>query len=162
MITSDLAWMSLRVVYAWMFLYPAVGLIRDWPTTVATTGLLFPRHPSLFAALSVAGMILGGLMILLGVYGSLAGLFFFVFSLGGARIHYRLAERATAVQLSGEASPADIDVTQELAGLAAVGHVTSAQKNFVLAAVGLFFFLMGTGPWSLIDGAGPLGGYGGS
>lgn len=153
MIASDLAWVSLRVVYAWMFIYPAIGLIQSWPTTVQTTGLLFRWRPALFAGASVAGMIVGGLMILFGMYGSIAGLFFFLFSLGGARIHFRLADQARGAKLSEVATEADAQTIRELADLAAVGHVTSAQKNFVLAAVGLFFFFMGTGPLSLVDAA---------
>ena len=155
-IASDLAWVLLRVVYAWMFIYPAIGLIRSWPSTVQTTSLLFSWQPALFAFGSVAGMIVGGLMILLGVYGWSAGLFFFFLSLGGARIHYHLAQRARATQLSQGASDADTQATSELSDLAVVGHVTSAQKNFVLAAVGLFFFLVGTGPLSLVGAASPL------
>ncbi|MEM8606321.1 MAG: DoxX family membrane protein [Myxococcota bacterium] len=149
MIASDLAWVSLRVVYAWMFLYPAIGLIKNWSGTVDTTALLFPWKPELFALGSVAGMVIGGVMILLGVYGWMAGGYFFLFSLGGARIHYRLASQASTARLSDAASDADRQTLSGLAGLASVGHVTSAQKNFVLAAVGLFFFLMGTGPLSM-------------
>jgi len=41
---------------------------------------------------------------------------------------------------------------ERLIGLATVGHVTSAQKNIVLAAVALFFALVGTGPCSVLPG----------
>jgi uncharacterized membrane protein YphA (DoxX/SURF4 family) len=150
MTAADAAWLSLRVVYAWMFLYPAVGLIKDWDTTVRTTGLLFPRQTGLLATVSVAFMIIGALMILLGVYGSIAGAGFVLFSVGGAVIHYRLAAQAGAASLGATASAEDARAMADLSGLAVVGHVTSAQKNFMLAALGLFIALMGTGPVSLM------------
>ena len=152
MTETEFAWIALRAVYAWMFLYPAVGLLRDWPTTVRTTGLLVPWGTPLFAAASVAFMIVGGLMILFGGWGRLAGAGFVAFNLGGAVIHYRLAAQATAAALSPGASEADRESLAGAAGLGVVGNVTSAEKNFVLAAVGLFFFLVGTGPLSVLDG----------
>ncbi|MEM7436818.1 MAG: hypothetical protein AAF436_16815, partial [Myxococcota bacterium] len=143
-------------VYAWMFIYPAIGLVRDWRSTVETTALLFKWQPALFASLSVAAMFAGGLMILLGAFGWIAGLYFFAFCLGGARVHYRLAARAGETKPPSSLGGPDQDAFEGLAGLAVVGHVTSAQKNFVLAAVGLFFFLMGTGPCSITDSVAPF------
>lgn len=150
------AWISLRIVYAWMYLYPAIGLIKDWPTTVATTGLLFPKGTRFFAAASVGGMIVGAVMILLGVWGQYAAVGMLAFNLGGARIHYRLAAMTKAGRLSDAASAEDRAAMEKTATLGWVGHVTSAEKNFVLAAVALFFALMGTGPMSLIESAGIL------
>lgn len=152
MTETEFAWIALRAVYAWMFLYPAVGLLRDWPTTVQTTGLLVPRGTPVFAAASVAFMIVGGLMILLGAWGRIAGAGFFAFNLGGAVIHYRLAAQAGAASLSPAASDADRESLAGVAGLGTLGNVTSAEKNFVLAVLGLFFLLVGTGPLSLLDG----------
>ena len=147
-------WIALRAVYAWMFLYPAVGLIRDWPGTVQTTGLVYTRATPVFAAGGLFVMIAGGLMILLGVYGQWAGLALVAFNLGGARIHYRLAAVAQETQVSTAATPEDRATAGQLTTLAGVGHVTSAQKNYVLAAVGLFFALVGTGPMSLVPAEG--------
>lgn len=152
MTEAEVGWLVLRAVYAWMFLYPAIGLLRDWPTTVATTGLLVPRGAAGFAAISVGFMIVGGLMVLFGAWGRLAGAGFVAFNLGGAVIHYRLAAQAGTAALSPAASEADRDAIAGVVGLATVGHITSAEKNFVLAAVGLFFLLLGTGPFSLADG----------
>lgn len=149
---NEIAWLTLRVVYAWMFLYPAIGLLRDWTTTVQTTGLLFPWKPAVFAALSLALMIFGSVMILFGVYGRLAGAGLCLFCLGGARVHYKLASLAGDTQLCADANTSDTDAVANLKALAVVGHVTSAEKNFVLAAVGFFFAMMGTGPMSLIEG----------
>ena len=149
-ITADTcAWLVLRVVYAWMFLYPAYGLIKDWNTTVQTTALLFPRHPAVFAFGSLVLMIFGSLAILLGVYGQFAAVGLIGFNLGGALLHYRLARRLKRTRLSAEASTADHEVLEEAVNLGVVGHVTSAEKNFVLTAVAFFFVLQGTGPMSL-------------
>ena len=137
-----------------MYLYPAVGLIRDWPSTVHTTGLLFKRDTRFFAFASVVTMIVSALMILFGVYGQYAAVALLGFNLGGAKIHYSLAEMAHQAQLSHTASGEDRAAFQELATLGWVGHVTSAQKNFVLAAVALFFALVGTGPLSVVPSMG--------
>ena len=83
------------------------------------------------------------LSILLGAWGRLAGAGFVAFNLGGAVIHYRLAAQAGSATLSAGASEADRESLAGVAGLGTVGNVTSAEKNFVLAAVGLFFFLVG-------------------
>jgi len=152
--SEPVAWLVLRIVYAWMYLYPAVGLVRDWPGTVNTTGLLFKHGTREFAFVSVLGMVIAALMILLGVYGQYAAVALVGFNLGGAKIHYSLAEMAHHAGLSDAASLEDRTEFQELATLGWVGHVTSAQKNFVLAAVALFFALVGTGPWSLVPSMG--------
>jgi uncharacterized membrane protein YphA (DoxX/SURF4 family) len=155
--SATLAWLALRAVYAWMYLYPAVGLVRDWPTTVGTTGLLFKHGTRLLAFVSVLTMVVGAVMILLGVYGQYAAVALLGFNLGGAKIHYTLAAMARQARLSAAASAEDRATLQNLATLGWVGHVTSAEKNFVLAAVALFFALMGTGPWSLVPGTGVFG-----
>ena len=148
------AWLVLRAVYAWMFLYPSYGLIKDWHGTVQTTALLFPRHTGFFAFGSLVIMILGSLAILLGIYGQLAGVALVGFNLGGALIHYRLARLVRQTHLSASANQADQEALAGVVELGVVGHVTSAEKNFVLAAVALFFALVGTGPLSLDAGLG--------
>jgi len=153
-LSETIAWLSLRTVYAWMYLYPAIGLVRDWPTTVQTTGLLFPRGTTFFAVASLVLMILGSLMILFGFYGQYAAAALVAFNLGGARVHYKLAETAAGSTLSSTASAEDRERLAALAGLAQVGHLTSAQKNYVLAAVALFLALTGTGPWSFVPSTG--------
>ena len=141
-------WLVLRAVYAWMFLYPAMALLRDWSGTVATTSLLFPWKPAWFAVASLVLMIVGSIMILVGCYGQFAAAGLFLFCLGGARVHYRLAANAMRVAVGSGVTPAP--GVDDLRKLAVVGHVTSAEKNFVLAAVALFMTLVGTGPGSLI------------
>ena len=137
-----LAWLVLRVVYAWLFFYPIKGLLADWPATMAATGLLFPYQTRLCAVLSLISMVVGGLSILLGLYPVIGGTLLVLFNLGGARIHYRLAASARAVP------QADVNATS-LMNLAVMGNVTSGHKNIVLAALALFFAVQGTGPWSL-------------
>ncbi len=151
------AWLTLRIVYAWIYLYPAKSLIRDWPTTVETTGLLVSWGTSFFAFISVGGMIISALMILFGVYGQFAAVALCAFNIGGAVIHYRLAAMANETRISDSASADDRTTLDGLASLGWVGHVTSAEKNFVLAAVAVFIALVGTGPYSLVPSAGVLG-----
>lgn len=138
--TEVIAWMVLRIVFSWMYLYPIIGLLKDRTGLVETTRLLFKWKPAFFAGVSIIVMIIGALSILLGVYAQLGGLLLFIFTIGGTVVHYRLAKFAE-VDLSNPDK-------MKLAKLAVVGHVTSAQKNFVLAAVAIFFFLLGSGPLS--------------
>ena len=153
---EDIAWLTLRIVYGWMYLYPAIGLLKDWPTTVNTTGLLFTKGKRLFAAASLVVMIGGGLMIVFGFFGQCAAVALLGFNVGGAIIHYRLAAMAKGMRCTADAAAEDKAAFENLATVGRVGHVTSAEKNFVLAAVALFFALMGTGPMSLGPNAGIL------
>ena len=66
---ETVAWLALRIVFAWMFLHPVKALLEDWSGTVQTTGLLFARGSAFFAAASIAMMVGGGLALLFGVYG---------------------------------------------------------------------------------------------
>ena len=145
-----LAWIVLRAAYAWMFLVPVPVLLRDWPRTVETTALLFTRYTEWFARASLAAMIFGSVSILFGIYGRLGALALLIFSLGGAIVHKRLAQFAFEMNLSGSASAEDQTTAGQLRSLAFAGHMTSGQKNYVLAALALFFLLQGTGPASLM------------
>ena len=149
-----LAWLVLRAVYAWMFLYPAYGLIKDWDSTVQTTALLFKWRPDLFAFGSLLLMIFGAVAILFGIYGQFAAIGLIGFNLGGAVLHYRLARLLKQTHLSKESTAADQDALEGAISLGIVGHVTSAEKNFVLTAVAFFFAIKGTGPLSLGAGLG--------
>ena len=149
---NEISWIILRLAYAWVFLHPVSGLIKDWPGTVAATRLLTNRLPELFAGVSVLVMVGGALSILFGIYGRIGAAGLLVFNLGGAVIHYRIADSARNTTLSTVASLEDKKTAEQLAMVAAVGHTTSAWKNFVLAAVAFLFLMQGTGPWSLMDG----------
>ena len=49
---NEISWIILRLVYAWVFLYPVSGLVKDWPGTVSATRLLVNRLPELFSGIS--------------------------------------------------------------------------------------------------------------
>lgn len=144
------AWLILRAVYAWMFLYPLNALLKDWSGTKNLTALLFPFAIPFFTVLMLLTMFFGALSILLGIYGQLAGFILLIYCLLGAIVHYRLASNAQKIHLTPVSSLEDQQTLAEAIRLAAVGNITSAQKNFVLAAVACFFMLMGTGPYSLL------------
>ncbi len=143
-----IAWLVLRIVYAWMFLYPLKVLLADFNATVGLVGLIAPFKPRLCAYLMVAVMIVGSLMILFGIYAQIGGILLMFYCLIGVVVHNKLAQQALSAKLSPGASDSDKGVLKSTADLGAVGNFTSAQKNYVLAAVGFFFFLMGSGPWS--------------
>jgi len=142
-------WLLLRVTYAGMYLLPINGLLKKWKGTVRATSMLFSWQPQYFAALACLCMAIGSLSILFGFYGQIGGLLLFIFNLGGAMIHFRCAEFASKVPLNPELPKEAQDTVMQLKTLAMIGHKPSAQKNFVLAAVALFFFFNGTGPLSL-------------
>ena len=138
-----LAWIVLRAVYGWMYLYPAYGLIKDWESTIQTTALLFKWRPELFAFGSLLLMVFGALAILFGIYGQIAAFGLIGFNLGGAVLHYRLARTLKQMRLSSEASRTDQAALEGAISLGVVGHVTSAEKNFVLKAQALGVLLLG-------------------
>lgn len=146
---ETVAWLVLRIVYAWMFLYPLKTLLKDWSGAVALTKLIIPIAAPLFTVAMLLAMFFGALSILFGIFGQLAGLVLLVYCLMGAVVHYRLAAAAGKISLSAQSAEEDKNQLAQAIQLATVGHVTSAQKNFVLAAVACFFMLMGTGPYSL-------------
>lgn len=135
----------LRVVYAWMFLSPVPSLLRNWPGTVKNTSLLFSWRPEWFARASIVVMVGGAFSILFDVYIRIGALGLLVFSLGGAVVHKRLARIAEKTTVSTAASSGDVQTAEQLKTLASAGHMTSAQKNYVLAAVAAYFLLQGIG-----------------
>lgn len=146
---DTIAFLVLRIVFAWMFLYPIKALLSDWPTTVNMVKLVAPRQPRFATVVMIIVMIVGAFSILFGIYAQLGGLLLLIYCLMGAFVHFRLGQIANGLQLNHKASQPDKDICQEASKLAVVGHVSSAQKNFVLAAVGFFFFMLGSGPLSL-------------
>lgn len=146
------AWLILRVAYAWIFLSPLPNLLKNWPETKTLTQLLIPNIATNFLTIiMVCIMFFGALSILLGVFGQIAGFALLIYCLLGAVVHSRLAKKAQKIFLSPLSSTEDQQKLQEVIQLATVGNITSADKNIVLAAVGLFFTLMGTGPYSLVN-----------
>lgn len=140
------AFLILRVAYAWIFLMPLPGLLKNWSATVELTGLLTPFAKPFFTALYLFSMFICGLAIFFGVYARLAAIPLFFISVFSVLTHYRLAKQASKI---GNIN--SNDQIQQLVALAKVGNITSSQKNVVLAAIALFFMLMGSGPMSLIE-----------
>ena len=151
---ADIGLLILRIMFAWIFLWPLPGLLKNWTVTVQTTGLLFPFGQSFFTFISVAGMAICSIMVMLGIYGRVGGLFLFFFCIGGAIVHNKLAglPEAAAKQLSSTdlQGPCGKVLDQALT-LNRVGNVTSAQKNLVIAGIAAFFALAGTGNLSIIS-----------
>lgn len=150
----DLGLLVLRLAIAWIFLWPLPGLLRDWSTTVQTTALVFPL-PRLVSVAGVLVMPLGAVSVGIGVYGRIGGAALAIFCVGGAFVHRALAGQPAALieslQLEGEAR----ETAATAAQIGAVGHATSALKNWVVAAACLFITLAGTGKLSVLEGAAP-------
>jgi uncharacterized membrane protein YphA (DoxX/SURF4 family) len=146
------AWLVLRIVYAWMFISPLPALLKDWGGTKDMTRLLIPNIATTFLTIiMLCVMFFGALSILFGVLGQIAGLALCIYCLLGAVVHSRLARSTNAISLSSAVSIEDQQKLGKVIKLAVVGNMTSAYKNIVLAAVGFFFMLMGTGPISLLN-----------
>ena len=143
------AWLVLRIVYAWMFLYPLVVLLRDFNATVNVVSLVAPFAKEFFTYVMLAVMFFGALMVLLGVYAQIAGFMLCAYCIIGQAVHYKLAKQTLANKLSDMASEEDKQVLSQTIQLGVMGQVTSAEKNAVLAAVGFFIMLMGSGPMSI-------------
>ncbi|MDG2423834.1 MAG: DoxX family protein [Phycisphaerales bacterium] len=151
---NDVGTLVLRIMFAWIFLWPLPGLLRDWPTTVQTTGLLFSRGKGFFTLVSVSGMAICSLMVAIGIYGRPAAIFLFFFCIGGAIVHNKLAGIPEAAARKLPENPSDqkmAAVLQNALVLNRVGNVTSAQKNLVIAGIAAYFVLAGTGSLSLLS-----------
>lgn len=146
---EDLAWLFLRVGYAWLYLYALLGLLSNWQATKDVVSIVFPRYTAIFAVLMVIVMFVAAISIAIGFYAEIAGLMLCFYNLLGMRVHYELAAKLNAIGLSENASEDDKQTLTDACALGMAGHVTSAQKNFVLFSVALFFTLAGSGPLSL-------------
>lgn len=140
----------MRVVLAWLFLWPLKGLVSDWAGTVNLVKLVAPFKPAFFAVIMIFVMIFGSLSILLGIYAPIGAALLLIYSLIGFVVHYRLSQQLAAMKLTKAAGDKDKTVFQNAKALGVVGHVTSAQKNIVIAAALLVIVLLGSGPMSLL------------
>lgn len=146
---QEIAWLILRVVYAWMFLYPLVNLIPNFQASVGAVKLVIPFMSRFFAVVMLIVMIYSGLSILVGFYAQIAGFLLLIYCLLGVVVHYRLVGKVARAKLSASASVEDQRCFSEVVSLGILGNKTSGQKNMVLAAVACFFMLLGSGPLSL-------------
>ena len=144
-----MAWLVLRIVFACFFLYPIKGLLADWQGTKKMVSVLVPFWIPFFSIATIATMLIGAFLILFGFYGQIGGFILLVYCLIGALLHYRLGNLCKTYTLSALANLDDKATLEAAATLGRIGHITSAQKNLVLAAIALFFTLLGTGPMSL-------------
>ena len=151
---ADIGMLILRIMFAWIFLWPLPGLLKNWSSTVQTTGLLFPFGQHLFTMISIIGMVVCSLMVATGIYGRAGAVFLFFFCIGGAIVHNKLAgiPENDAKSLTEEdlRTPAGKVLSQALV-LNRVGNVTSAQKNLVIAGISAYFILAGTGNLSILS-----------
>lgn len=134
----------LRMFFFFKFMYALKGLLEDWQASEQMVGLLFPRWTRFFAMLMVLIIIACAFSVLFGFYGQIGGLLTFLFCLLGMRLHMILKRQAESLVCS------DGDKTcSQLKVLAVLGQSACAQKNTVIAGVGVFFLCVGTGPYSL-------------
>ena len=147
---ATIAFIVLRIVLAWFFLYPVKGLITNWNESVNLVKLVIPIFPNLFTALMILTMIVGSLSILLGIMAPIGALLLFVYSLIGVAVHYKLSLKIEEQALSESASQSDQNILAETKAIGIAGHTTSAQKNIVVASALLIIILMGSGPLSLL------------
>ena len=148
---DTIAWLVLRIVYAALFLYPIKGLVQDWPTTQSLVKLVWPYDVALniICIAMIMVMFAGALSIALGLWAQVGGMALLIYCLFGAKVHYALAGALQANSLSENAIEADKTVFSQAVNLGVVGHVTSAQKNFVLSSVAFYFVILGSGPLSI-------------
>ncbi|MCH2135499.1 MAG: DoxX family protein [Phycisphaerales bacterium] len=132
----------LRAGIAWIFLWPLPGLIRNFQATVQTTALVFPmaRCTTIIGLLVMA---LGALSVAVGIFPRVGAAALALYCIGGAFVHKALARRIQT--LAEHASDRSGEVT-EIAQLGTLGHVTSAWKNWPIAAACAYIAFAGAGP----------------
>jgi len=143
------AFIILRIVLAWMFLYPLKALLSDWKETLNLVSLVSSFATKYFAVLMILAMIIGSISILFGIYAQIGATILLIYSLIGIAVHYKLSQKIAKESLSNTATQKDQDVLSETKQLGIVGNITSAQKNIVIAAALLFIALIGSGPYSI-------------
>lgn len=143
------AFVVLRLILAWMFLYPLKAQLSDWDATVGLVDLIAPFQPQLFAVLMVLTMIAGSLSVLFGLFAQVGAALLMIYSLIGVLVHYKLSRLVAGLRLSASATIADQQILEKAKHLGVVGNVTSAQKNIVIASALWVIVCLGSGPYSL-------------
>lgn len=139
----------LRLVFSWVFFRPLPDLVKGFRGTVGLVQLVVPFWAFFFTLLMFVIMFFGGLSILFGMYAQIGGLFLLIYCMMGWLVHQRLAYQVGSLRASDSASTADQHTLENAVSLGVIGHVTSSQKNIVLAGVALYFLLAGSGPISV-------------
>ena len=147
---ANIGWLAMRLTIAWLFLWPLPGLLRDWRGTVGATALVFPM-PRAVTLAGVFVMLLGAVSVAVGIYGRVGGAALAIYCVGGAFVHRALAAQPAAL-IDALKLPDDARSTAETAAaIGALGHTTSAWKNWTIAGACTFIALAGTGPWSVLE-----------
>ena len=140
----------LRLSIAWLFLWPLPGLVRDWDATVSATALVFPM-PKLVTTDGVCLMPLGAISVGIGIYGRIGGAALALYCIGGVFVHMALSRQPAALMEALTLSDRDRATANTAATIGAVGHVTSAWKNWTVAGGCACIALVGTGPLSILQ-----------
>jgi len=146
-----LSFIILRIVLAWMFLYPLKGLLKDWNGTVGLAGLVSSFAAKYLAILMILAMFIGAVSILFGIYAQAGAAMLLIYTLIGIKVHYKLSQKIASLNLNTVACKEDCNILAETKQLGIVGHITSAQKNVVIAGALFFITLMGSGPYSITN-----------
>jgi uncharacterized membrane protein YphA (DoxX/SURF4 family) len=167
--TSDLAWIGLRALAAWVYLWAFYRNVRDAPArawTVSHTALMlrFLDEPTrrrvapVLATAAMGMMVFGGLSILIGFEGRLGALLLLAFTAVGYYQHRCEYQEAMAIaeRLRPFVREEGLPLLSELQWSAYAGHYSSALKNVALIGIGLWFLLAGTGPYTISDRLGAL------
>ncbi|MDF1654383.1 MAG: hypothetical protein P1U34_04650 [Coxiellaceae bacterium] len=139
----------LRILLFCKLIYALKSLLADWGETEDMVGLMFPRATGFFAVLMVVVLIASAVSILFGIYGQIGGILLFFFCMLGCRMHMILKNIAADIEMDDSATDENKGKLRDAKALAVMGQSACAQKNVVIGAVGLFFFGVGTGPFSL-------------
>jgi hypothetical protein len=145
----DWVWFILRIAVAWMYLFPVPGLVADWDATTLLTRLVSGIFVNFLSVLGIFLMVLGAISILFGIYAQIGGIFLFVYTLIGIRVHFRLAQVIASRELPDICRAQGGPALGDVKSLGVLGQITSGQKNVVLAAVALAFVILGSGSISL-------------
>ncbi|MDF1796477.1 MAG: hypothetical protein P1U63_08085 [Coxiellaceae bacterium] len=138
----------LRILLFCKLIYALKSLLADWGETEDMVGLMFPRATGFFAVLMVVVLIVSAVSILFGIYGQIGGILLFFFCMLGCRMHMILKNIAADIEMDDSATDENKGKLRDAKALAVMGQSACAQKNVVVGAVGLFFFCVGTGPFS--------------
>lgn len=149
-----IGWLIFRVSYSFVFLNAAwqCGKSKEgiaW--TVEESRILFGKAAPLFGPAGIVVMAVGGLSVLLGIYGEVGGLMLASFVLPGAIIHLRKQKESVSLaeELKNSIQPDGESKLGQLGILASLGHYSSAMKNFSLFGPGLLLLFTGTGAYSV-------------
>lgn len=150
---NSIALLIFRISYTFVFLNAAWQCGRSkegiaW--TIDESRILFGNAAPIFGIAGIATMAIGGLSVLLGIYGEIGGLMLAAFVLPGAIIHLRKQKESSSLaQEIQQASESEKEKVGQLGILASLGHYSSAMKNFSLFGPGLYFLFAGTGAYSI-------------